>query len=175
MTVELTVNGESVSINDGQDLATGLREAGFTEVKCGCDDGTCGVSKVFVDGELEMACAMDASEASGARIDTVATLGSQSELHPIQQSFVDNFAVQCGFCTPGFVMSAKDLLDENPDPTEREVREAIDDVYCRCTGYQKPVEAILEAADRMGDGVASDGGHNAVPEPTMGTTGDSNE
>lgn len=167
MTVDLTVNGDAVSVEAGQDLATALRSAGFTGVKCGCDGGTCGASKVFIDGEIEMACGIDAAAADGASIETIESLGSQSELHPLQQAFVDHFAVQCGFCTPGMILQAKALLDENPDPSERQVREALDDNYCRCTGYQKPVEAILDAAARMrGDTVAADGGRTA-PDPTI--------
>lgn len=168
--VDLTVNGDAVTVEGGQDLATALRSAGFTGVKCGCDGGTCGASKVFVDGAIEMACGMEAEEAAGATIETIESLGTQSNLHPIQQAFVDHFAVQCGFCTPGMIMQAKALLAENPDPSEREVREALDDNYCRCTGYQKPVEAILHAAARMrGDQVAADGGRNrTIPQPTFG-------
>ncbi|MFB6109364.1 MAG: (2Fe-2S)-binding protein [Halodesulfurarchaeum sp.] len=161
MSVELTVNGEAVQLEEGRDLATGLREAGYTEVKCGCDGGTCGISKVFVDGSLELACGMDVSEAAGTEVETVANLGTQSDLHPIQQAFVDHHAVQSGFSTGGHIMSAKALLDENPDPTEAEVRAAIDDVVDRETGYQKPVEAILDAAERMRDADApADTGSN---------------
>lgn len=170
MAVELTVNGTPVSVDGGQDLATALRSAGFTGVKCGCDGGTCGASKVFVDGAVEMACGMAAEEADGATVKTIEGLGAQSNLHPIQQAFVDHFAVQCGFCTPGMIIQAKALLEENPDPTEQEVREALDDNYCRCTGYEKPIEAILDAAARMrGEQFAADGGRTSpVPEPELG-------
>ena len=167
MTVELTVNGEPVTLEEGRDLATALREAGFTEVKCGCDGGKCGISKVFVDGSLEMACGMDAGEAAGSEVKTVASLGTQSDLHPIQQAFVDHHAIQSGFSTGGFIMSAKALLEENPDPTEEEVREAIVEVYDRETGYQKPVEAILDAAARMREDVATDGGRTTDESDTQ--------
>lgn len=169
MPVDLTVNGEAVTVDGGQDLATALRAAGFTGVKCGCDGGTCGASKVFVDGEIGMACGMEAKDAAGSTVETIESLGTQSELHPLQAAFVDHFAVQCGFCTPGMIMQGKALLDENPDPTEQEVREALDDNYCRCTGYQKPVEAILDAAARMRDDqVAADGGQSGdIPQPTV--------
>lgn len=162
MPVELTVNGSELTLDDPErDLASALRAAGHTEVKCGCDGGDCGASTVMLDGETEMACGLSVGDAAGATVETVAALGTQSDLHPVQQSFVDHFAVQCGFCIPGMVVEATSLLDDNPDPTEREVREAIDDNVCRCTGYQKPVEAILDAADRLDGGdpaVATDGG-----------------
>jgi len=162
MPVELTVNGSELTLDDPErDLASALRAAGHTEVKCGCDGGDCGASKVLIDGETEMACDTTVADAAGATVSTVAALGTQSDLHPIQQSFVDHFAVQCGFCIPGMIVEAKSLLEENPDPTEAEVREAIDDNVCRCTGYQKPVEAILDAADRVAGSdppVATDGG-----------------
>ena len=105
-----------------------------------------------------MACGTTVGDVEG-EIETIESLGTQDDLHPIQQAFVDHFAVQCGFCIPGMILSAKALLAENPDPSEREVREAIDDNICRCTGYQKPVEAILDASDRVaGEDVATDGG-----------------
>jgi len=159
MNIELTVNGtrRTAEAPEDADLATVLRELGYKGVKCGCDGGVCGASKVLVDGEAQMACGMTWTEASDSEIETIEALGSQDDLHPIQQSFVDHFAVQCGFCIPGMIMESKDLLSENPDPSEREVREAIDDNVCRCTGYQKPVEAILDAADRL-DAIATDGG-----------------
>jgi carbon-monoxide dehydrogenase small subunit len=163
--LELTINGDPTTVEAGpdQDLATVLRSNGYTGVKCGCDGGVCGASKVFVDDEVRMACGLPAREADGSEVVTIEALGSQDDLHPIQQAFVDNFAVQCGFCIPGMIIQATALLEENPDPTEREVREALDDNPCRCTGYQKPVEAVLDAAERMrgGDGrdrVAADGG-----------------
>ena len=172
MDIELTINGETATVEAGpeQDLATVLRQHGHIDVKCGCDGGTCGASKVFVDGEVRMACGVAATEAEGSEIRTVASLGTQDDLHPVQQAFVDNFAVQCGFCIPGMIVQATALLDENPDPTEREVREALDDNVCRCTGYQKPVEAVLDAAGRMREeGVAADGGRPVGGEPADDT------
>ncbi|EMA43188.1 (2Fe-2S)-binding protein [Halococcus saccharolyticus] len=169
MEIEFTLNDERTTFDAGADelLVTALRREGYTGVQCGCDGGVCGASKVLVDGEARMACGMDAADAGGTEIETIEALGSQDDLHPIQQAFVDHFAVQCGFCIPGMIMQAKELLAANPDPSEREVREAIDDNVCRCTGYQKPVEAILDAAERMdGDdgasgqrSVATDGGN----------------
>lgn len=176
MNIEIELNGdqEVLIANEDDDLATALRNAGCAGVKCGCDGGDCGASKVLIDGVAEMACGIAASEAAGSEIETIENLGTQDDLHPIQQSFVDNFAVQCGFCIPGMIMESKSLLAENPDPSEQEVREAIDDNICRCTGYQKPVAAILDAADRLNDNgrVATDGGR---PNATECCEGDSNE
>lgn len=171
MDIELTINGERTTVEAGSadDLATVLRQHGYIDVKCGCDGGTCGASKVFVDGEVRMACGMAATDADGSEIRTVAAVGTQDDLHPVQQAFVDNFAVQCGFCIPGMVIQAVALLDSNPDPTEQEVREALDDNVCRCTGYQKPVEAVLDAAGRMqGESVAADGGQPVSAPPRKG-------
>jgi len=173
--IELTVNGTPTTIEAGEDedLATALRAAGYKGVKCGCDGGVCGASKVIVDGEAQMACGMAAPSAAGSEIETIENLGTQDDLHPIQASFVDHFAVQCGFCIPGMIMEAKDLLSENPRPSEREVRAAIDDNVCRCTGYQKPVEAILDAAERLdGGAVATDGGQAGGDTPTGGDHSD---
>lgn len=160
--IELTINGTETTLEarGDEDLATALRAAGYKGVKCGCDGGDCGASKVLIDGEARMACGMTAAEAAGSTIRTIESLGSQDDLHPIQEAFVDHFAVQCGFCIPGMIMEATDLLSETPDPSEREVREALSDNVCRCTGYQKPVEAILDAAHRLEDHqtVLSDGG-----------------
>lgn len=173
VSVELTVNGDptTAEASSDDDLATVLRQNGYLGVKCGCDGGTCGASKVFVDDDVKMACGMTATEADGSEVVTIEALGTQDDLHPIQQAFVDNFAVQCGFCIPGMIIQAKALLEETPEPSEREVREALDDNVCRCTGYQKPVEAILDAADRMRgeQSVATDGGNlvdaDETPDP----------
>jgi carbon-monoxide dehydrogenase small subunit len=163
--IELTVNGtdETIETSEEADLATALRGAGYKGVKCGCDGGVCGASKVILDGEATMACGIAATAAEGREVETIGNLGTQDDLHPIQQSFVDHFAVQCGFCIPGMIMEAKDLLSETPDPSEAEVRRALDDNVCRCTGYQKPVEAVLDAAERLGErSVATDGGRQAA-------------
>jgi carbon-monoxide dehydrogenase small subunit len=169
--IELTVNGtdEMIEASEDDDLATALRGAGYKGVKCGCDGGVCGASKVILDGEATMACGTSATAVEGSDVETIENLGTQDDLHPIQQSFVDHFAVQCGFCIPGMIMEAKDLLSEQPDPSEAEVRRALDDNVCRCTGYQKPVEAVLDAADRLRNGsgategsVATDGGERTT-------------
>ena len=151
MAIECTINGRptTLPVENGTDLATALRRTGYLGVKCGCDGGTCGASKVLIDGRARMACGLAASDAENADIVTIEGLGGQGDLHPLQQAFVDHFAVQCGFCTPGMIIQAAELLTDNPDPSERAIREALDDNYCRCTGYQKPVEAIKDAANRL--------------------------
>jgi len=163
MNLSMTVNGElrTIETTDSEDLATALRNAGYTGVKCGCDGGGCGASKILLEDEVVMACGVPARDAEAATVRTIEGFGTQEDLHPIQQAFVDHFAVQCGFCIPGMIIQAHALLEETPDPTEADVRAAIDDNLCRCTGYQKPVEAILDAADRLQSAnVATDGGTN---------------
>jgi carbon-monoxide dehydrogenase small subunit len=173
--INLIINGEpkTVDVDGEKDLATVLRREGYTGVKCGCDGGVCGASKVLVGDEAKMACGMPVKEADGCDITTIEGLGSQEDLHPIQQAFVDHFAVQCGFCIPGMILQARTLLSDNPDPSEAEVRDALDDNICRCTGYQKPVEAILDAAGRLrGEQAAvTDGGTPAA----SGQGGESHE
>lgn len=166
MDIELELNGESTTLDatPETDLATALRAAGYTGVKCGCDGGICGASKVLVDGEARMACGMAAEAAAGSSIRTIEDFGSQDDLHPLQAAFVDHHAVQCGFCIPGMIVEAADLLSETPDPSDAEIRAALDDNVCRCTGYEKPVAAIRDAADRLQDdpAVAADGGQPEV-------------
>ena len=146
--IELTINGERTTVEAGpaDDLATVLRQHGYIGVKCGCDGGTCGASKVFLDGEVRMACGMAAADADGSEIQTVATLGTQDDLHPVQQAFVDNFAVQCGFCTPGMIVQAHSLLMGNPSPTDKEIQEGMSGNLCRCTGYGRIQQAVKKAA-----------------------------
>lgn len=164
MNIELTLNDEqtTLAVDEDELLVSALRREGYTGVKCGCDGGVCGASKVLIDDEAKMACGITAADIEDTEVETIGALGTQDDLHPIQQAFVDHFAVQCGFCIPGMIMQAKALLTENPDPSEREVREAIDDNVCRCTGYQKPVEAILDAAGRMRgeQAIVTDGGNS---------------
>lgn len=159
---QLTINGNSRTLSAPRDadLATALRNAGYTGVKCGCDGGDCGASKVLIDGEAEMACGTTVADVEGSEIVTIEGLGTQRDLHPIQQAFVDHFAVQCGFCTPGMIIQAVELLEEEPSPSEEQIRNALSDNHCRCTGYQKPVEAIQDAAERLRDDptAVADGG-----------------
>lgn len=154
-TIELKINGEQyqVSIEKNWTLLYVLREVlDLTAVKCGCNTGDCGACKVIIDGEAINSCLVLARNAAGKEIETVEGLSKGAELHPIQQAFIDAGAVQCGYCIPGMVMSAKALLDKNPDPTEEEIRAGISNNLCRCTGYVKIVDAILLAAKRMKEG-----------------------
>ncbi|MBE6990374.1 MAG: (2Fe-2S)-binding protein [Ruminococcaceae bacterium] len=151
-TIELNINGviHAVAVEPKWTLLYVLREVlHLTGTKEGCDSGDCGACKVIVDGEARNACRLMARDMAGKTIETIEGLWNGGALHPIQQAFIDCGAVQCGFCTPGMIMSAKALLDRNPDPTEEEIRQAIRNNLCRCTGYYKIVEAIGEAARRI--------------------------
>ncbi len=119
----------------------------LTGTHVGCDTGNCGACSVIVDGTLLKSCMMLAIQADGASIETVEGLGTDGELNPLQKAFGEHHALQCGYCTPGMLMSAKALLDENPEPTEGEIRRAIQGNICRCTGYVNIVEAIAAAAE----------------------------
>jgi carbon-monoxide dehydrogenase small subunit len=148
-TISLTVNGESHTVEvDAKDLLLQvLREKlGLTGTKEGCGTGECGACTVLVDGEPVNSCLYLAMRAEGKTVLTIEGLAQEGKLHPLQQAFIDNAAVQCGFCAPGMLLSAKALLDRNPRPTEREIREGIAGNICRCTGYVKVVKAIRQAA-----------------------------
>ena len=151
--VSLDINGKKtqVSIEKNWTLLFVLREVlGLTGAKCGCSTGDCGACKVIIDGEAVNSCLVLARNLEGKKIETIEGLANGTELHPIQQAFIDAGAVQCGYCTPGMVMSAKALLDRIENPTEEEIRNnGISNNLCRCTGYVKIVEAIRLAARRM--------------------------
>ena len=150
--IELKINGEvkSDQVEKNWTLLYVLREVlDLTGAKCGCNTGDCGACKVIIDGEAVNSCLVLAPKAVGKDIWTIEGLSNGPELHPIQQAFIDAGAVQCGYCTPGMVMSAKALLDKNLDPSEEEIGAAISNNLCRCTGYVKIVEAIRLAAERM--------------------------
>jgi carbon-monoxide dehydrogenase small subunit len=142
--VNVTLNGESETLASlpGETLLHALRRAGLKSVKNGCEEGECGACAVVIDGRVVNACLLL----------TVEGLGSPNDPHPIQEAFADAAAVQCGYCTPGMVLSTLTLLQRNPDPTEKEIRTALDGNLCRCTGYVKIVDAVKEAADRMARG-----------------------
>ena len=154
--IELTVNGESRSANVETRTSLGdfLRQAlGLTGTHLGCEHGVCGACTVLVDGEAVRSCLMLAVQAKGKQVTTVEGLSNaDGTLHPLQDAFWRNHGLQCGFCTPGMLTSLAAFLEENPDPTEREVREAISGNICRCTGYQGIVDAALDAAKTMREG-----------------------
>ena len=126
-----------------------LREdLGLTGTKRGCDLGTCGACTVLIDGKPYLSCLTLATDAQGKKIMTIEGLSSDGDLHPLQKAFVEKGAIQCGFCTPGMILTAKAFLDEHPGPSEGEVKKAISGNLCRCTGYVKIVEAILNVAEK---------------------------
>jgi carbon-monoxide dehydrogenase small subunit len=166
--VELKLNGEHRKFEAAKadSLLDVLRKNGYTGAKRGCDTGACGFCTVIVDGEPRNSCVVPAAKADGSSVETIEGLGSQTDLHPIQEAFVDNTALQCGFCIPGMIMRSKALLDENPDPSGEEIREGLSENLCRCTGYEKILDAVRDAAEKMDDGtaVAADGGRTETVE-----------
>ena len=147
--VQCAINGEDVEFlcEARESLLEVLRETlGFTGTKEGCNDGNCGACSVTVDGVLIDCCLMLAVEAQGTEIVTVEGLATADGLHPLQQKFLEHASLQCGICTPGFLVASKALLDANPDPTEHQVRHWLAGNLCRCTGYDKIVRAVLDAA-----------------------------
>ena len=124
-------------------------ELNLTGTKTGCQSGYCGVCTVILDGKPVKSCSILALQANGKEVLTIEGLADGDKLHPIQQAFIDYFAFQCGYCTPGMILSAKALLDWNPDPTEDEIREALRGNLCRCTGYVKIIDAVLAAKDKI--------------------------
>jgi carbon-monoxide dehydrogenase small subunit len=150
--VEFVVNGQPVSLEVCQDerLVDVLRnQLGLKGTKTGCREGECGTCSVILNGKIVPSCLVPVMKAEGGTIVTVEGLEQEGELHPLQRSFIEKGAVQCGFCTPGMLLAAKNLLDHNPEPTEGEIRRAISGVLCRCTGYRKIVQAIQAAAQIM--------------------------
>jgi len=147
MKVDLSIDDDRriVDIDPGESLMDVLRRLGHTSVKNGCDRGDCGSCAVLLDGLAVNACLVFAAKADGRRIETVEGLASPA-MRRLQSAALDAGAVQCGFCTPGMLLTALDLLARSPHPSEREVREALAGNYCRCTGYVKPVEAVMAAA-----------------------------
>jgi len=145
------INGEIYEdeIDTRRTLLEVLRENFFLMgTKKGCNEGECGACTVLLDGKPVASCLVLAVEAQGKRIETIEGLSQNGELHPLQQAFIEHGSFQCGFCTPGMLMAAKGLLNENPKPSEEDARRAIAGNLCRCTGYNKIVEAILDAAQR---------------------------
>jgi len=146
--IEVTVNGERTEADvwEGESLLYALRERfGLPGSKNACEQGECGSCSVLLDGELVCACLVLAAQADGHEVVTVEGMGA-GDIHPVQQAFVDAGAVQCGFCTPGLVVATAALLEQKPDPSEHEIREALSGNLCRCTGYQKIFDAVRAAA-----------------------------
>jgi carbon-monoxide dehydrogenase small subunit len=150
--ITLTVNGRKhePALQPNATLLQALRGLGYTDVKNGCEKGDCGACTVLLDGKAVNSCLVLAWQADGAEIVTNAGLGTLDDPHPLQEAFADSGAAQCGYCTPGMIISAKALLDRNPDPTDEDVRAAIAGNLCRCTGYTLIIEAVQLAAERMG-------------------------
>ena len=147
--VSTTINGDAVEFvcNPSEVLLDVLRDkVGLTGVKEGCGTGDCGACSVTVDGKLVCSCLVLGAEVEGSKVTTVEGMADGNKLHPLQQQFIDNAALQCGICTPGFLVSAKALLDKNPDPSVEEIRFALAGNLCRCTGYDKIVRAVQAAA-----------------------------
>ena len=149
--VETNINGQSQEfLCDGnQSLLDVLRdELGLTGIKEGCATGDCGACSVIVDGRLICSCLMLGAEAEGKSVETIEGIAGD-ELHPIQQKFLENAALQCGICTPGFIVASKALLEKNPDPDETTIRYWLAGNLCRCTGYQNIIKAVMDAASEM--------------------------
>ncbi|MDE0678329.1 MAG: (2Fe-2S)-binding protein [Acidimicrobiales bacterium] len=164
--VELTVNGERRAADvEPRLLLAHLLRNGFrlTGTHTGCDTTNCGACTVLYDGVPVKSCTMFAVQADGHEVLTVEGLATASELHPIQEGFKDEHGLQCGFCTPGMILAAKALLEENPNPSEDEIRWALSGNLCRCTGYQNIVKAVMWAAEKLG-GSADDAGDDAGGE-----------
>ena len=153
MKVMITVNGERRQVDDvweGESLLYVLRERmGLPGAKNACEQGECGSCTVYLDGVTCCACLVAAGQADGRVVDTVEGLAKGGKLHPVQQAFVDAGAVQCGFCTPGLLVATHDLLARDPDPDDSEIREALAGNLCRCTGYEKIIDAVHLAAGRL--------------------------
>ena len=152
LTVALTLNGESVSAEvEGRTLLVQLIRDHFrlTGTHVGCDTSQCGACVVDMNGQSVKSCTVLAAQADGAQVNTIESLAENGELHPMQQAFKDNHGLQCGFCTPGMVMSALDLVANNPDPNETEIRDWLEGNLCRCTGYHNIVKAIAAGAQAM--------------------------
>jgi carbon-monoxide dehydrogenase small subunit len=150
--VSTTINGDAVDFvcDETESLLDALRNRlGLTGAKEGCGTGDCGACSVTVDGRLVCSCLVMAAEAEGRKIETIEGMANGNELHPLQRKFVEHAALQCGICTPGFLIAARSLLEKNPDPSEEEIRFGLAGNLCRCTGYDKIVRAVQDAAREM--------------------------
>ncbi len=150
--VSIKVNGRQhdVEVSPDTPLLWVIRDhLGLTGTKYGCGTGECGACTVIMDGKPMTSCLVIAASAEGKKITTIEAVAKDGKLHPLQEAFVEEGAIQCGYCTPGMIMTAKSLLERNPHPTEEEIRRAIDGNLCRCTGYVKIVKAIQSASKKM--------------------------
>ena len=150
--VTLSVNGSdrAVSVEPRKTLADTIREdLGLTGTHLGCEHGVCGACTILLDGEMVRSCLLFAVQAEGSEITTIEGIGSDDELHPMQQAFSVYHGLQCGFCTPGMILAGIDVLSRNPDPSPQQIREEMGGNICRCTGYQKIVESVQAAAAEM--------------------------
>jgi aerobic-type carbon monoxide dehydrogenase small subunit (CoxS/CutS family) len=169
--IALTVNGtrHEVALEARRTLADVLRhDLGYTGTHVGCEHGICGACTVLVDGAPTRSCLVFGVQADDAQVETVEGLGSEEALSPLQEAFSEHHALQCGFCTPGFLMLATALLRETPQPTDEEIREAMAANICRCTGYATILEAVRAAADAGGEEPGRDGGRPAGAEARRG-------
>jgi carbon-monoxide dehydrogenase small subunit len=159
--ITLTVNGtdHELDVEPRELLVHTLRdEMGYTGPNVGCETSLCGACTVHVDGDAVKACTLLSVQADGSEVTTIEGLSEGDEMHPIQESFREEHGLQCGYCTPGMVMTGVDFLADNPDPDREEIREALEGNLCRCTGYQNIVNAVESAAEKMHDGAVTDGG-----------------
>ena len=156
--ITLTVNGRThqTALNPNVTLLQALRQLGYLDVKNGCEKGDCGACAVLLECEAVNSCLVLAWQADGMEILTNAGLGTLERPHPLQDAFANKGAVQCGYCTPGMIIAAKALLDENPHPSEKEIRQALSGNLCRCTGYGQIVQAVQEAATKMAASAEAD-------------------
>ncbi len=147
--LRFTLNGREVSVEIPPNLLLVdlIRDVlGLTGTKTGCREGECGVCTVLLDGDPVNSCILPAMRVAGKSVTTIEGVAKEGELHPLQQAFLDEGAIQCGFCTPAMVLTAKALLDKNPKPDEQQIRSALSGVLCRCTGYQKILKAVQKAS-----------------------------
>jgi len=147
--VRLRVNGQEheLQVEPRLLLVHALRdELGLTGTHVGCDTSNCGACTIHLDGESVKSCTVLAVQADGAEVTTIEGLGSEGDLHPVQEAFWNNHGLQCGYCTPGMIMAAAALLDENPKPTEQEIRHGLEGNLCRCTGYHNIIQSVLDAS-----------------------------
>ena len=153
MKVEVKVNGRDCvwDVDPGASLLDVLRDEGFVSVKRGCEEGACGACTVLLDGRRRNSCLLLAGQVHKRTLTTVEGLGTTQHPHPIQKAFVETGAVQCGFCTPGMILATKELLDRHPDPSDAQIKAALDGNLCRCTGYVKILDAVRLAATMLAD------------------------